>query len=228
MYNLVLFDVDGTLIHNVADDSGCYEQAVKEELQLHALDTSWVNYSHVTDSGVLREVHRREFGTPTPPELEERVMFRCRDNWQQLADSTPERVQPIPGVQEFLTGLISDDRWSIGIITGAWKASVSIRLGLVDLPIDNIPFFTCDRHHTREGIVQTAIKEIGGNPEHIVLVGDGTWDVHCARALSMNFVGVGVKYRQLLELGATQAFADYVDGGSWLTAQHEATPPVSP
>jgi phosphoglycolate phosphatase-like HAD superfamily hydrolase len=226
MPNLVLFDVDGTLIHNVADESGCYERAVKEELQLHSLDTSWVNYSHVTDTGVLREVHHRNFGTPPTPDLEERVMFRVRDNWQELAEAEPHRVQPIPGVQEFLAGLIADGSWQLGIVTGAWKTSVSIRLGLVDLPIHDLPFFTCDRHHTREGIIQTAIEEIGGNPEHVVLVGDGTWDVHCARALHMNFVGVGVKYRHLLELGATQAFADYADGDQWITALHEATPPT--
>lgn len=53
--NLVMFDIDGTLVESYDFDASCFVQAVQNVLDI-CIDTDWSKYVHVTDSGILDEI----------------------------------------------------------------------------------------------------------------------------------------------------------------------------
>ena len=53
--HLVMFDIDGTLVHSYDFDEECYVEAVEEVLGC-AVNSDWSKYQHVTDSGILDEI----------------------------------------------------------------------------------------------------------------------------------------------------------------------------
>ena len=76
---LAIFDVDGTLLDNMACEDACYADALREVLQLHSLDTDWSHYEHVSDAGVAVEAFRRQFGSePTVSQLDETMSLFVR------------------------------------------------------------------------------------------------------------------------------------------------------
>ena len=54
--NLVMFDVDDTLVKGNGVDSVCYCKAIEEVLGIVGIDTNWSRYSNVTDSGITSEI----------------------------------------------------------------------------------------------------------------------------------------------------------------------------
>ena len=50
--NLMMFDVDGTLVRSNEYDGECYVNAVSTTLGISVIDTVWENYEHVSNSGV--------------------------------------------------------------------------------------------------------------------------------------------------------------------------------
>jgi phosphoglycolate phosphatase-like HAD superfamily hydrolase len=62
---LVMFDIDGTLVDTAGIDSDLYAAAMRSVLGVE-VDTTYASYAHVTDSGVLEELLRSgEFGRVT-------------------------------------------------------------------------------------------------------------------------------------------------------------------
>ncbi len=66
---LAIFDVDGTLLNNLASEDACFAKTVSEVLRLPALNTDWATYRHVTDGGIATEAYRRVYPTDSPLNL---------------------------------------------------------------------------------------------------------------------------------------------------------------
>ena len=52
---LVMFDIDGTLVESTAFDADCYTNAVEDELNI-SISKDWSIYKNVTDAGILQEI----------------------------------------------------------------------------------------------------------------------------------------------------------------------------
>ena len=59
---LAVFDLDGTLTSTTGVDGECFVRALEDTLQITDVNCSWLDYEHVTDSGIFGEVFRMTFG----------------------------------------------------------------------------------------------------------------------------------------------------------------------
>jgi len=226
---LAIFDVDGTLLDNVASEDVCYAAALIKGLGLAALDTDWRTYRHVTDEGVAREAFERAFGVPPSAE----AIARTIDHFLTfLADAhAQEPLRSISGAAELLETL-SARGWTLALATGAWQRAARYKLAAAELPIDDLPLATAEDGPARVAIVQAAWARAGNERapfNRVVLVGDAVWDVASAQALGLPFVGraTGERATELRARGATVVFDDYTNLEAVVTAFDVAGVPLA-
>jgi phosphoglycolate phosphatase-like HAD superfamily hydrolase len=214
--NLAIFDVDGTLLDNLASEDACFSLALSEVLGFTALDTDWSSYEHVSDEGVAREAYRREFGVSPSPERIARTIDRFL---ALLADAhETERLTPVAGAAELLTVLPARG-WIPALATGAWGRATRFKLAAADLAVDHLVLATAEDGPDRAGIVQTAWaravakqrdREDPSTFRRVVLIGDGVWDIAAAHALGLPCVGraAGPRAAELRACGAEIVLED--------------------
>jgi phosphoglycolate phosphatase-like HAD superfamily hydrolase len=230
MTNLAVFDLDGTLLDTNGIDSVCFVAAWQEELGISCEGISWSTFEHVTDSGIAREILRRE-GLESGDHAA-RVERRLIELLQRAAEQDPSKFRPIDGAAEMLETLHSRG-WSAVIATGAWGGSAMTKLRAAGSPFERLPVSAaCGERCSREEIVQHAIAlaaSIDGREtyERIVVFGDAAWDVKTARNLALPFIGVarGDRHRRLRNHGAEHVLEDFKDRGAVIRALDEAVVP---
>jgi phosphoglycolate phosphatase-like HAD superfamily hydrolase len=217
---LAIFDVDGTLLDNLACEDACYVAALREGLGLLELDTNWRTYEHITDEGVAVEAYQRAFGVrPTQRQLATTIDYFLT----LLADAhTREPLMPIAGVPAMLAALPTHD-WSVALATGAWGRAARFKLAAAGLVVDGLPLATAEDGPARVAIVRVAHARAaasqggaasGATPfERLVLVGDAVWDVAAAQALRIPFVGraTGTRAEQLRASGVGSVLSDFTE-----------------
>ena len=88
----------------------------------------------------------------------------------------------------------SSEAWSVALATGAWFRTAEFKLRAAGIDPTGLPIATSDDHHTRAGIVRTAIRRAEQRLGHsnrfeaIVAVGDGSWDVTTAAEMGIPFI----------------------------------------
>jgi phosphoglycolate phosphatase-like HAD superfamily hydrolase len=188
---LVVFDVDGTLIHSMALDAACYVSAFTEFMGVGDINTDWSTYKNMTDPGVAIELFESRVGrAPTHSELR-----AFHDIFVRRIKSATEgnigAVRETPGASGLLRQLRDDDRFSVAIATGAWLTPVNIRLEAAGVDLAGFPLASGDDAIDRATIVSLAVKRTHASLGSVVIVGDGAWDVITARALGFGFLGIG-------------------------------------
>jgi hypothetical protein len=115
-----------------------------------------------------------------------------------------------------------------------WSISAELKRRAAGLP-QAVPIFSSDLHHTREGILEIAIRrtrEWNGvsSYDRIVSLGDGVWDVSAAAALRLPFVGVGrgAQADRLRAAGVRAVLGDFADLSEALEVIASAGPPMWP
>jgi len=225
---LVVFDIDGTLLDNLAAEDKCFVQALRDGLGLNAVSADWATYQHVSDHGIAIETYRREFGTAPLPDAVADTIGRFVALLAAAHDAQP--ISPIPGAAELLASLPSHG-WAIALATGAWRRAAHFKLVAAGLHDDAIPLATSEDGPARTAIVKSAVaraeEHYGATFDRIVSVGDGVWDVDAARALALPFVGVGTGARadRLLAAGAASVLPDLSSGITVLATLETAAIP---
>ena len=229
MTRLAIFDLDGTLTDTNAVDGECYLEAGSAELGL-TLNPDWSSYPHCTDAGIAREALAAFFGRPGSSEEIDRWRGRFVALLRDRLAQDPARFSEIPGAAALLSRL-PEEGWYLCIATGGWSKSAELKRQAAGLP-QEVPIFSSDLHHTREGILEIAIRrmqELNGVPSYdrIVSLGDGVWDVSAAAALRLPFVGVGRGARadRLRAAGALAVLGDFADLAATLETIASAEPP---
>ena len=209
----VLFDVDGTLVDSIALENTCFQAAVAGHLGVEAIDTDWSSYRHTTDPGVFIEIYQRHVGRlPTTPEVNSFQDLLIHKLVAAIAGNR-SRCGPIPGAASFITALKEAPEFGIGIATGAWQRSATVKLEAAGINIDGLPFASGDDAIDRFSIFSKALARSFGSFDRIVLVGDGVWDVRTAQMLGAAFVGVGSGERaqNLRSAGAVNIIENFLE-----------------
>jgi phosphoglycolate phosphatase-like HAD superfamily hydrolase len=233
--NLVVFDLDGTLASTFDVDEECFVRALIESLGIESPNTNWMEYEHVTDSGVVREAFTRTFGrAPNAPE--ESRFIECFVGL--LSDryvSSTQRFGEIPGAASLIRGLKNNSEWGIAIATGGWERSARLKMRVANLGVEDCPAAFAESGPAREAIVTTAIRKACEHYrqekfERIVSVGDAAWDVQTAKRLRLPFVGVARTDRatMLRDLGATHVVEDLRSYDTCVRSFYEARIPGEP
>ena len=201
--NLVMFDIDGTLVKSYDFDSECYQSAIFDVLGVK-VKPDWGHYQHVTDAGILSEIiesHSLQHEYESIfSEVKKQFILRV-----SKYISTHE-VLPIAGAKNFLSTLVSRGDVKISLATGGWSETAKMKLDAAEINHSDIPLASSCDHYSRIEIMQIA-ETLSG--EHRfktkTYFGDGPWDQKASKSLSYNFVAVGSRITN------SKAIHDYTD-----------------
>ncbi len=232
MPKLVIFDVDGTLLHSNAADETCFVRAFAEALDIAAIDTNWLAYKHTTDSGITEQVFRERLGRG--PRADE--IARLQDRFGALLGAElarrPDGAAPVAGAAAMLAAL--PDGWAPAIATGGWRATARLKLATAGLDVANIPSAFAEDGPSRARIGSTAWRRAREHYgvaafDRVVCIGDGAWDAHAAAELGLPLVGVasGSGASTLYSEGVSHVIVDFTDVGGFAEALEQATVPVA-
>lgn len=205
MIRLVLFDIDGTLLHTGGAGVRAFAQAFETEFGLRH-GTERMRFAGRTDSGLVREFLTQHGVAVTPEHC--RRFFDCYVHWldhhlHQLAGGA------CPGVDGWLAELAALPAPPVlGLLTGNIRLGAQIKLrhyGLWE------PFVTGgfgDDHEDRNEIARVAKtrasrrfgRELRG--EEILVIGDTPLDIACGRAIGARCLAVATGGSKLEELQA--------------------------
>jgi phosphoglycolate phosphatase-like HAD superfamily hydrolase len=230
--NLAIFDIDGTLTETSDVDEICFVQAFADAHSITEINTNWMEYRYVTDSGIMFQIFHERFGRP-PDDDELRSYKSCLLNLLETHRSKDSSLfAEISGASRALTRLDQETDWAVALATGCWRVSAELKLKAAGIHAEHLPAAFAEDGLSRESILQTAVSRARQSYEQsafekIVSVGDAQWDVDAARTLGMTFVGVGNgdHGRRLRGAGATHVLKDYSDCGQLIGCLREAAVP---
>ncbi len=194
--NLLMFDVDGTLIHSIEYDRACFMRAVSTTMGFSIVDSDWENYEHVTDSGILDELVRRNYGRrPTEEEIylvQERFLIELDSAFARH----PCLARPIEGAITFFSKIRSTPDIAVSIATGGWEKSCRKKLDNSGILVDGIPLASADDAISRIDIMNASLSKAGNvyqqsDFKSVTYVGDGNWDLKASMVLGWNFIAIG-------------------------------------
>jgi phosphoglycolate phosphatase-like HAD superfamily hydrolase len=212
---LILFDIDGTLIDTAGAGRRAMVRAFREVLGLDGFDqTTGVAFAGRTDPAIMASLCAAlgfDAGVflERRPEIESSFLRALED---EMRGADPRR-RLLPGVLQLLRQLQSMEQVHLGLLTGNLEAGARIKLACFDL---NRFFaeggFGSDDPDRRQ-IARIALSRVSRAcgvafaPEDVTVVGDTHHDVDCARANGYRAVAVdsGWVLRECLERAAPDA-----------------------
>lgn len=194
--NLIIFDIDGTLTDTFTLDATHFLESVQETFPITEVNQDWTSYRYSTDSGILSEIVNAHCDRhPTKDELQSvRDKFVARIKNDYVNDAST--IQPIAGAVNIFDHIRTLNHWHIAIATGGWSHSALYKLGVANIPHEDVPKAFADDDYEREEIINAAIERSQSyygvrDYNQVVYIGDGEWDKRAADNLSINFIGIG-------------------------------------
>src|SRR4030095_10286072 len=232
---LAIFDVDGTLTETNAIDGICFVQAFADAHAIREINTNWIDYPYVTDSGIMFQIFHERLGRP-PDDAELRSYKSCFRNLLETHRSKDSSLfAEVSGASCALTRLTQETDCAVALATCCWRLSAGLKLKAAGIQTEHLPAAFAEDGLSREAILQTAVSRARllyeqNGFEKIVSVGDAQWDVQAARALGIPFVGIGNgdRERRLRRAGATHVLEGYSDYGQLIGCLKEAEVPFQP
>jgi phosphoglycolate phosphatase len=203
MIQLVLFDIDGTLIQTGGAGERAFGKVCETEFQAPN-GTAQVRFAGRTDTAIVLELFRNHRIEPSPENV--RRFFESYVFWlDHMLDQTEGRV--LPGIARWMEDLAGLPRPpAIGLLTGNIRLGAQIKLSHYRLWNHFATGAFGDDHEDRNQVAQVARRrgsrhlgrELRG--EEILVVGDTPMDIACARAIGARVLAVATGSYALKEL----------------------------
>jgi phosphoglycolate phosphatase len=201
MKRLLLFDIDGTLLHGGPLWKECFESALRAAAPDAELRPTTFNGK--TDGQICREMLANHFGDDVAAldRCVREVLARYVALARAQAEARRHEVELLPGVRTLLDALADDRRATRALLTGNLEAGARLKLGAVGLWEEFAFGAFADDHWERNrlgAVARARAQERTGvrfEPEEIVIIGDTVHDVACARACGARVIAVGTGRR---------------------------------
>ena len=212
---LIVFDIDGTLSNTKPVDDLCFIKAFKSVFNIDLAEVDWASLQNVTDWGITEEIIEQSWNRRPSTEEFEKMKKQFLNNLEEERISNPNSFNEVPGANAFFNHLKNHPNYTVGLATGAWKASALIKLSTIGINTTGIPFSNSDFHKTRAAICLHTIEQAKvkyGKPfKEIIYFGDGEWDYLTCKKLNIRFIGIDVDGNGILKkLGAEAVFENYL------------------
>ncbi len=200
---ILLFDIDGTLIHTGGAGGAALREAFRKEFGIDR--PGQVPFSGRTDRGIgtsLFQLHGIEDSDDNWRRLHDGYVTR-------LADELPRREGRIlPGILTLLERLTARDDVVLGLLTGNVLAGARIKLQYFGL-YNHFQFGGFgDDHRDRDEVARTAMgaarEFVNGRFTDVWVIGDTPLDVSCARAINARVIAVATGIHPHEELAAAE------------------------
>jgi phosphoglycolate phosphatase-like HAD superfamily hydrolase len=214
MVKLVLFDIDGTLVHTGHAGTQAFAKTFATEFSLHH-GAEKMKFAGRTDVSLVREFFRIH---ALPETAEHFAQFFGR--YVFWLDHILERSQTqiCPGVWELIHALRAlPQPPTLGLLTGNIQLGAEIKLRHFDL-WDQFAFGGfADDHEERDHIAAAALARgrrlLGKHlqPQEVVVIGDTPFDVRCGKFIGAKTLAVatgGAKLEELKVLNPDWAVAN--------------------
>jgi phosphoglycolate phosphatase-like HAD superfamily hydrolase len=192
---LVLFDIDGTLVHSNRIGRTALGRALRDTFgTVGALET--ISFNGMTDRGLVRELMQAEGW------LEADVEERLPHFYERMAAAgrelfTPEHIRPCPGVVPLLAALAARADVVMALLTGNIRDTAPLKLAAagIDPAQFRVGAFGSDSA-VRDELFAIALARAEAHlglrfaPRDVMIVGDTPGDISCARAGGSRVIAV--------------------------------------
>jgi phosphoglycolate phosphatase-like HAD superfamily hydrolase len=217
MQHLVLFDIDGTILHS----GGAGRDAME-----HALTTIFgtagdpsMRYDGKTDRQIVRESMRAAGyrDADVDSRMDEVIALYVASLPSRLND--PERrVGMYPGVAELIGAVHQRPESALGLLTGNVEAGARLKLAAAGLDFDQFRVNAFGSDHEVRGelpaIAHRRMLELFGialRGRDVVVIGDTPADISCGRSLGARAIAVATGWYSVDDLRAHNPYAVFAD-----------------
>lgn len=203
MVKLVLFDIDGTLVHTGGAGVKAFAKVFATEFGIPN-GTEKMKFAGRTDVGLVREFFRLNRIEPDAEHFQ-----RFFDNYVFWLDHilAQSKTEECPGIWELIRALQTlPNPPTLGLLTGNIRLGAEIKLRHFDLWKEFEVGAFADDHEERDLIAHAAHKRgcnvLGKHLDgkEVVVIGDTPLDVKCGRAIGANVLAVATGGATLDEL----------------------------
>lgn len=212
--NLVLFDIDGTLLRTERVGVAAMLRAFTEIHGERGFSFEGIEIAGALD-GLLFERIMTHHGLPAHDEAHRHFQQVYRNELARAL--TPDRVRQMPGAADLAQRLAARGA-ATGLLTGNYRETALIKIRAAGYDERHFPFgaFGADgpsRRHLTPVAIACAAAHHGRSfePARVTIIGDTPLDIDCAKAHGCRAVGVATgpySVEQLAGCGADLAVAD--------------------
>jgi phosphoglycolate phosphatase-like HAD superfamily hydrolase len=200
MERILLWDIDGTLIHSVKTGGyKLYTIPVLEEIfgtsgrlaemRVSGMTDLQIVYEALNDAGISREEILARADV---------LVSRLTEEARRVTGNGVKFFELLPGVRETLQALADHPRYESALVTGNIKPMAYLKMELVGLDhFFTLPGAFGDVSHNRRDLPARAAERIRKHlqmdlaPEQFIVIGDTPNDIDCARHFGARAVAVG-------------------------------------
>ena len=200
MMRILLWDIDGTLIHSVRTGGyKLYTIPVLEEIfgtsgrlaemRVSGMTDLQIVYEALNDAGISREEILARADV---------LVARLTEEARRVTGNGVKFFEVLPGVRETLQALADHPRYESALVTGNIKPMAYLKMELVGLDhFFTLPGAFGDESHNRRDLPARAAERIRKHlqmdlaPEQFIVIGDTPNDIDCARHFGARSVAVG-------------------------------------
>ncbi len=212
---LILFDIDGILIHPIPNR---YDAKIREELIRELFPGSVPKdiYTQGKTHWQILVEQLEQIGV-TDPEHDSRFLPALKRQNELYAQKHPDGIERIAGVDRLIARLVSD-QYTIGVLTGNVKEAARVKLQAVGFwnyfPIGAFGDQSRERHKLVEIARQDALAKTGKRfvNNEIILIGDTIRDIECAQKAGVGIIAVATgpeAYELLVDKKPDFVFQDF-------------------
>jgi len=218
---LILFDIDGTLLHSLSAGIHAMGAALRE---LHGTDPDW---SKVEVHGRLDTLIWRELGAVHGYPLDDDAHAAFRETYAgHLERRLAERntVEALPGAAALVEAAAELPGTTIGLLTGNYERTGRLKVRHAGIDPDRFVVNAWgDDGPDRRSLVPVAMDRYRArharavDPRQVLIIGDTPYDVDCARASGARVLATATGKFTVDELqaaGADRTVADLRDTAS--------------